>query len=93
MPAPTTLEAYPRQIEAMQTAVEAPNGVKLRFPQKEQAVSFRRMCYKARAVWLDTTKDNSFSDLTITLSEVVNGDSSEWLLIITKPPKLNLETF
>lgn len=68
MALPTRLATYRTQIDCMDRAEVNPSGIEVIMADKEKAVRFRAMCYKARSLYRELVGDTlKWADIYITL--------------------------
>jgi hypothetical protein len=83
-------QAFARHIEIMTQALEAPNGLRVKFESKNLATSFRNCCHKARARQRNNIGSSPFENLTITSTPIEGGGQ---MLIFYKTESLVTESF
>lgn len=90
MPASSNINAYTQHVEAMTKALEAENGVRVKFTDRKSANTFRRACYSARNVMSKQLNGRTgFEELNLTVTDTDNGA----VLIISRSPPISIEQF
>ena len=84
-----------KYLEAMTSALEYENGIKIKFPSYDDARRFQRMCYMLRsrlrakrAKGLPIEQVYKASTEYDVLSFAIIPESNEYFLHISKPPKM-----